>query len=254
MRPPVVPALPMPEPVPAPPSAGSVSAADRAPAPPPTSPDECVVVVAGELQDVTTTAAGPYLVFHPATAPASAATVVFLPGGSGGRGSAGRVWESYFGSGARLDSMRVVIPYSLDAPLIDDAARTFAILDEVLWCSGGDPSKVHLAGVSNGGLAAFGLMMAQPERFATLLGAPGAFPIQDPSTVDSEVWATALAGRAVFNGVGANDRDWRAEVIATHNALASAGVESLYVEFPDQGHIAGPTFDERILLEFWSSH
>ena len=113
--------------------------------------------------------------------------------------------------------------------------------------------QVHLAGSSNGGLAAFGLMARQPERFATLLGAPGAFPVQDPSSVDLKVWAQMLAGRAVFNGVGEHDADWLPEVMATHNALTEAGVESVFVALPDQGHIPGSGFDSGILLEFWES-
>jgi len=48
--------------------------------------------------------------------------------------------------------------------------------------------------------------------------------------------------------------DWRAEVIATHNVLAAAGIESVFVEFPQQGHVPGPRFDSSVLLEFWGSH
>jgi len=73
----------------------------------------------------------------------------------------------------------------------------------VLACYGGDPTEVHLAGTSNGGLAAFALMTVHPEYFATLLGVPGAFPVQDPATIDRAVLGRTLAGRAVFNGVGA---------------------------------------------------
>ena len=147
-----------------------------------------------------------------------------------------------------------MIVYSDDAPLIDDARRTYTVVREVLGCYGGDPSLVHLAGVSNGGLAAFALMAEHPEYFATLLGAPGAFPIQDPAKLDPAVVLQVLGGRAVFNGVGVGDGDWKPEVIATHNALVAAGVESVYVEFPNQGHIATAAFDPSVLLEFWATH
>lgn len=49
-----------------------------------------------------------------------------------------------------MEAFRVVIPYSLDAPSIDEARRTFAILDAVLCCADADPMRVHLAGASNG--------------------------------------------------------------------------------------------------------
>lgn len=251
------PVTPTPEPTPvatpAPDSTGSIPAADRIAAPAPAEATECAEAADG-LQDVFTTPAGPYLVKHPETPGDAVATIVFLPGGNGSYGSAQRVWETFFSSGVGFEAFRVVIPYTVDEDLIGQAARTYAIVDEILSCHGGDPMKVHLAGTSNGGLAAFGLMVRQPERFATLLGAPGAFPVQDPASVDPQVWVDRLAGRAIFNGVGEFDVDWRPEVIATHNALAAAGIESRFVEFPRQGHIPSSGFDSRTLLEFWEAH
>ena len=113
---------------------------------------------------------------------------------------------------------------------------------------------MHLAGTSNGGLAAFALMTAPPEYFATLLGVPGAFPVQDPATIDPAVLGRTLAGRVVFNGVGARDSDWKPEVIPTHNALAEAGIELVFVEFPGEGHVLSATFDPGVLFGFWESH
>jgi pimeloyl-ACP methyl ester carboxylesterase len=252
-----VPATPMPEPTPvltaAPDSAGAVAASDRLPAPSPGPVVRCEAPGVRGLVDVISTPAGPYLVAHPASPDASTPTVIFLPGGGGSYGAAQRVWETFFSGGVGFEAYRVVIPYSVDGELMSEAMRTFGILDEALACYGGDPMRVHLAGASNGGLAAFGLMTRAPERFATLLGAPGAFPVQDPSSVEPDIWLGLLAGRAVFNGVGAFDADWREEVMATHNALAAAGVESSYIEFDGQGHIPGPHFDSQVLLEFWDA-
>ena len=59
---------------------------------------------------------------------------------------------------------------------------------------------------------------------------------------------------AVFNGVGARDSDWKPEVIATHHALAEAGIESVFVEFPGEGHVLSATFDPGVLFGFWESH
>jgi hypothetical protein len=97
-------------------------------------------------------------------------------------------------------------------------------------------------------------MVAHPTYFATLLGAPGAFPVPDPAAVAPAAWHRALHGRAVFNGVGSHDAEWKPEVIATHNALAAAGIESVYVEFPDQGHVTNAAFDPAILFDFWRQH
>lgn len=96
-------------------------------------------------------------------------------------------------------------------------------------------------------------MVAHPQHFATLLGAPGAFPVQDPAAVEAATWARLLAGRAVFNGVGALDGEWRAEVMATHNALAAAGIASQFAEFPGQGHVTTAGFDSSAFFDFWAS-
>jgi pimeloyl-ACP methyl ester carboxylesterase len=241
-------------PTPAPATAGSVSAADKAPPPALLQAARCTPAKADTLQDVTLTEAGPYFVHHPEAANNEVDTIIFLSGGSGSRGSAESSWKKFFGSGIGYEAFRVVLPYASGSDYLDEAKRTYAIWHEVLSCYGGDPSRVHLAGVSNGGLAAFALMVDRPEYFATLLGAPGAFPVQDPTTISPGVWRDKLAGRAVFNGAGAFDNDWKPEVIATHNSLASAGIESVFVEFAGQPHIISEDFDERVFLEFWKAH
>ncbi|MBI4509531.1 MAG: hypothetical protein HY698_07825 [Deltaproteobacteria bacterium] len=208
-------------------------------------PSTCAPAVNGELLDITGTPAGPYLIHHPRTASPGTRTIVFLPGGSGSLNSARRAWERFLSGDPRVEDLRVVIPYSATDEFIDEARRTFVILDEVLACYGGDPAKVHLAGYSNGGMAAYALMLAKPERFATLLGTPGLFPRRDP-----RAWAKALGCRPVFNGVGELD-DWKPDVRATHEALEKAGAVSIYVEYPGEGHRISDAFDESILFDFW---
>lgn len=206
----------------------------------------CPAALAGVLQNIGDTPASPYLVHHPSAGVTDVPTVIFIPGGAGLQRNARRAWESYLSDGEGVDSFRIIIPYSADNEFLQEFERTFVVLDEVLACYGGDPEKVHVAGVSNGGLAAFALMLQRPERFATLLGAPGEFPV-----VDSAAWRKALAGRAVFNGVGELDDAWKPEVKETHDALLSAGIDSNYVEFPGQGHTAKEGFDKSVLFDFW---
>lgn len=237
--------------MPLPASTGTVPREDRA-APPAVEPvASCAPATAEELVNVTTTDAAPYFVRGPRAA-FDAPVVIFLGGGSGSERSALRAWEVIFEGRSAADDLLVILPYAGGGgEFIGEVNRVLTILNEVLSCYGGDPTSVHLAGTSNGGLAAFALMSAHPEYFATLAGIPGAFPVQDPSTVDPAVWASRLAGRAVLNGVGEFDGDWMPEVIATHNALASAGVESTYVEFAGQSHVLDDTFDPTLLLDFW---
>lgn len=238
---------------PAPASTGAVAASKRKPAPAPRDAGRCFTAEPGSLQDVGGTDAAPYLLRLPPRAQ-GAPVVMFLPGGSGTASGARSVWTRFFASRAETDRFVVVIPYVRDGDLITDTGRLLVILNEVLWCARANAQAVHLAGTSNGGLAAFSVMSAHPEYFATLLGAPGAFPVPDPSKVKREVWASRLAGRAVFNGVGALDVAWNSEVMATHNALAAAGIESRFVEFPGQGHVTNASFDPSAFFDFWSRH
>ena len=215
------------------------------------APAYCVTAEHGTLQDISTTPASPYLIQHPEPGGPSTPTVIFMPGGSGNRNIALRAWANFLSGGAGADRFRLVVPYAEGIDLIDDAQRVFGILDEVLACYGGDASQVHIGGTSNGGLASFALMLARPELFASLLGAPGGFPFnqQDPALL-----ATALSGKRVFNGVGANDNGWKPGVKATHDQLVAIGVESVFVEFAGQGHQVSPEFDESVFFDFWSGH
>jgi predicted esterase len=212
-------------------------------------PAYCVEAEQGTLQAITGTPASPYFLHHPSSGTGAVPTVMFLPSGNGLRRNAQRMWDSYLKDGKDLGAFRIVIPYSVDYDFPDEFERTLDVRAEVLSCYGGDPRKVHIAGVSNGGHAAFTLMLRYPDRFATLLGAPGEFPTVRPAD-----WAKPLAGKSVFNGVGEHDDDWRPGVRDTHDGLVSVGIDSTYVEFPGQGHIAGAGFDQNVLFDFWSKH
>ncbi|MCA9673367.1 MAG: hypothetical protein KC503_47590 [Myxococcales bacterium] len=212
-------------------------------------PSFCVAAVAG-LHDITGTPASPYYVRHPANPSPSTQTVVFLPGGAGSRNIAELTYQLWLQSGDPQLDFRVVVPYAADGNFTDETQRATSVLDEVLACYGGDASKVHLGGTSNGGVGAFALMLAEHARFATLLGAPGVFSTSDNNTIK-----TALTGKAVFNGVGENDAaSWKDGVAQTHKLLQSLGVDSTYEVFKGQGHILAAGFDQTVFFKFWSSH
>lgn len=198
------------------------------------------------LQDVTETPASPYFVHHAEPEIADPPTVVFLPGGPGDRTSAGFGYDAWLQQGNA--GFRIVVPYAPDGDLTDEYERTTAVADEVLACFGGDAAAVHLAGTSNGGLGAYDLILQEPDRFASLLGAPGAWQSAD----DAEL-VEALAGRPVYNAVGENDASWKPYVQAAHERLLGLGLESTYDELEGQGHVLDPAFDESVFFEFWRS-
>jgi pimeloyl-ACP methyl ester carboxylesterase len=190
------------------------------------------------------------LVHHPSVEGSPVHTVVFLPGGDGRRPLAMATWDLWLSSPSSPDTMRVVVPYSASGDLSAEAERALAILDEVLACYGGDPEKVHLGGSSMGGLAAFDLMLDHHERFATLLGAPGAWE----RGVTSEAIAS-VRGKAVFNGIGELDSEpWTSEARDIDSRLEEEGIDTRLVVFGGEGHILSPEFDETVFYEFWSAH
>jgi predicted esterase len=210
----------------------------------------CAPTLQGSLQDINASPAAPYFIHHPEQPTDETPTVIFLPGGAGTRTIARDfIWKNWLSRGRRLGEMRVVIPYVADGSRMtrEEAGRTLRILEEVLACYGGARARVHLAGTSNGGRHAFYLMATVPGRFTSLLGAPGVFPDE----VDGTSLATALRGRPVYNGVGAEDGDWKSGVQATHQRLERLGIRSVYVEFPGQGHIVNDAFDPSGFFDFW---
>lgn len=87
----------------------SIACVPPAAAPSPASrPAYCADAQANALQEISGTPAGPYFVRHPAAR--SAATVVFLPGGSGSKRNAQRVWDTFLAGAQDVNAFRIVIP------------------------------------------------------------------------------------------------------------------------------------------------
>jgi predicted esterase len=200
------------------------------------------------LTTVTESAAGPYLLRGASAGTEDTDVVLFMPLGPGGIDFAMQTHDFWLAGGDALDDFTVVVPYADDGNVQDEHERVLSALDEVLACTC-NSGRVHLAGASLGGNSAYAMMLASPERFVTLLGAPGLF-----DELDADVLTPALAGKAVFNGVGEDDSSWHADVMATHAFLADLGVDSVFVEFPGQGHELDESFDASIFFEFWSTH
>jgi hypothetical protein len=70
---------------------------------------------------------------------------------------------------------------------------------------------------------------------------------------DSNLVAAALAGKAVFNGAGETDAQWKMQVESTHQSLLDIGVDSTLEIFAGEGHILTPAFDETLFFDWWRS-
>lgn len=91
--------------------------------------------------------------------------------------------------------------------------------------------KAHLAGVSNGGRAAFEMAAARPEQFASLVVLPGV-----PRTIETFEYDRLRALR-VWMFVGERDEGWLANSRAVHAKLLAAGVQADLRVRPGEGHV-----------------
>ena len=198
-------------------------------------PDWCPEPADG-VQDVRDTDASPYLIQHAASA--KAPTLVFLPGGYGTGGDTGHAtgtWQAFFTADLEvLSEWRIVMPYVDSGSFVDDVLRTHAVTDEVRTCFGAD--VVHLGGSSNGGNGAFAVMLDDSSRYSNLATMPGCIADYDP-----EAHVAALEGRAVLNGVGANDKaGWHNCVESSHDFLVAQGIDSTHRAYLNVEHVPPP--------------
>ncbi len=223
--------------------AGSSSSSGQASCAP--APASCIPAEPSTRLDVTASDAAPYLIRYPSDPNTPADVVLFMPGGPGAAAQAPLTFDLWLSQGEGIDDFIVVMPYSAAGNLPGEPEHVFEVLDEVQACTC-NTGRVHLGGTSNGGRLAYQLALEQPDRFTSLLGAPGVFADPNPETL------ATLKGKRVFNAVGEADTAWQEGVAASHQALLEAGIESTLFEMPGQRHILSKDFDESVFFEFWS--
>ena len=107
-------------------------------------------------------------------------------------------------------------------PLLNEVAHS------VLFESG----KVHLAGVSNGGLSAYRVITEFPDRFLSLTVLPGVPP-------DAHALAAlkSLKGIPVVAFVGGDDTEWVRGSRETKQELDRLGIQNTLTIVPGEGHV-----------------
>ena len=107
------------------------------------------------------------------------------------------------------------------APFLDHIRTTYRV-------AGG---KIHLTGVSNGGLSAFAAAIDNPHAFQTLTVIPGYPPSrEDFAALDR------LDGVRINMFVGGNDGGWLDSMATTQAELERLGLDSSYEVVPAEGH------------------
>ena len=113
----------------------------------------------------------------------------------------------------------------------ENLPRVFDLLARIEERYAVEGTRVHLAGVSNGGRTAFELALAQPARFASLTLAPGM-----PLDLDLER-LSALKGLPIAMYVGGEDSGWRAPMERIAERLGELGASpARFTVFEGEGH------------------
>lgn len=151
--------------------------------------------------------------------------------------------ELYFEGEARKRGWVVVSPAAPEGTSFVGGAeaRLPALIDAVAREVHPEGGKFHLAGVSNGGRAAFRAATLDPARFLSLTVLPGAPTEEDRARLDR------LAGLPIALFVGAEDEDWREAAFEAAEALEAAGAKDVELEVREgEGHVLAPEVGARV--------
>ena len=143
----------------------------------------------------------------------------------------------------------VVSPAAIDGMLFFRGAERVIpeLLDYIATRFNPPNGKVHLSGISNGGLSAFHIALKHPARFSSLAVYAG-FPPEENG------WRRldTLKGLRIAMYVGEEDVYWKNNMDRLKAAFDSLGIDVHYDILPDTGHVlralkgtgAAPVFDK----------
>jgi poly(3-hydroxybutyrate) depolymerase len=93
------------------------------------------------------------------------------------------------------------------------------------------PGRLHIAGISNGGLSAFHIAAKHPDYFATVTGYPGLLDVNSREKIQ------ALKPMCLFMHVGDQDSGWLSAMRQQADMLRGQSYRISYVVEKNQGHI-----------------
>jgi len=157
--------------------------------------------------------------------------IVALPWGGGTPSLALGMVDAYWDTEALARGYVVVSPAILGSSLETEAGDFFPALFAWLDASVSyDPTRVVLAGASNGGRGVFHALASDPLRFSAIIGMPGSYS----GPVES---IAPFAGRPAWLMVGESDSGWRASAESTRTTLEAAGISTRLDVLVGQGHV-----------------
>ncbi|MSV36320.1 MAG: hypothetical protein EXQ47_12095 [Bryobacterales bacterium] len=159
--------------------------------------------------------------------------ILALGGGPQNMNTVDRILDRNFRAEAEKRGYIVVAPAAPDDQLFfEDGARIFPeFLKLILADYKIQDNKFHIAGPSNGGIAAFHVAAANPQYFLSVTAFPGYMWEPSPAKLQ------AISKLCVFMYVGENDEyRWHPEMRKEAQLLRSLGTVARYTEERGQPH------------------
>ena len=159
--------------------------------------------------------------------------ILALGGGAQTMSTVNGVLSRYFRAEAEKRGFLVFAPAAPDDHLVLwNGAEVFPeLLKSILSDYRVEGGKFHIAGPSNGGIAALEIAAAYPQYFMSITAFPGYF------VEPREKKLKAISQMCVFLYVGElDDEVWHTEMQGEANALRSSGTQVRYVVEKGQGH------------------
>jgi poly(3-hydroxybutyrate) depolymerase len=139
----------------------------------------------------------------------------------------------------------IVSPATPDGSLFFEAAdRIFPSFIEMILHDYKVAGKIHISGLSNGGISAFHVAARYPQYFSTLTGYPGLL-----DGLDARL-ASAIKPMCIFMHVGDRDTGWRSAMEGQSKELAAKGFSVRFGVEKNEDHViraadlAARMFDE----------
>ncbi|MEZ5102530.1 MAG: hypothetical protein R3C15_22580 [Thermoleophilia bacterium] len=226
----------------APPAAAEQASSQPALEPPPVSTPGARETVDVALPDGTILATTILLPVDYAVGTTYPVLLALPPGGQGQR-EVDAIVDAYWEQLARERGWVVVSPAAAGALFFQDGAAAIPpLLDRIASWYPPEGGRIHVAGVSNGGLSAFRAALDAPGRFSSLLAAPG-FPPEDAD------WASVgeLVELPMLLVVGGEDTAWLAPMRRLRQTIREAGGRADLIVSEGEGHIVRNVAPERLL-------
>ena len=160
-------------------------------------------------------------------------TLLAMPPGSQTASMVESGLNSYWRDGALANGWVVISPIAPNGELFFQGAERFVpeFLNQMAAQYPPEGEKFYLTGVSNGGISAFRIAGANPDRFQSLMVLPG-YPI----TAEDKANLAQLTTIPVALFVGENDTSWIAPMREAAAMLNNAGGDATLTVVPGEGH------------------